>query len=93
MDRLGGELVFDIDEGERGVCPTLRMATFIESIDLHAVTDEIICTYAHRMINTRSHGPLDKLFGAAGVALSSETDAVLRSLDAEEEGMACPLYP
>jgi hypothetical protein len=30
MDRLGGELVFDIDEGERGVCPTLRMATFID---------------------------------------------------------------
>ena len=45
------------------------------------------------MINTRSHGPLDKLFGAAGVALSSKTDAVLSSLDAEEEGMACPLYP
>ena len=45
------------------------------------------------MINTRSHGPLDKLFGAAGVSLSSQADSVLRSLDAEEEGMVCPLYP
>lgn len=75
-------------------CLSLALLRLLRSVlPCSLDTEEIICTYAHRMTNTRSHGPLDKLFGAAGVSLFAQADAVLRSLDAEEEGMACPLYP
>lgn len=58
---------------------------------LDAATDRIFCNYAHRMTNTRSHGSLEALFAAAGVSIHEKPAAVLADLDAELEGMSCPL--
>ncbi|CAD6579295.1 MAG: hypothetical protein CYPHOPRED_000850 [Cyphobasidiales sp. Tagirdzhanova-0007] len=66
FDRLGGEMVFDVDEA----------------------TDETLCYYAHRMTNTRSHGPLDKLFGAAGVSIVTKPDNEDESMEYGYEGQA-----
>jgi hypothetical protein len=45
------------------------------------------------MVNTRSHGSLEALFAAAGVTIDEKPQAKLAEIDAELEGMSCPLYP
>lgn len=58
---------------------------FVFSVD---EDDEMVCTYAHRMTNTRDHGPLEPVFAAAGVAIQRKTDVTVQ--DAQEY-MSCPL--
>lgn len=58
-----------------------------------AATGRILCNYAYRMVNTRSHGSLEALFAAAGVTIDEKPQAKLAEIDAELEGMSCPLYP